>query len=353
MTEPRQTQAIDTAYAAASEALSDDAARRRRRAALLLALDESGASQAEVNAAQPIRPSALVRRRSNGWNMLAAACVIGLSSLLVLRMNDVAAPGDQPSRTVAAEAAADQSSGEAENARPAAPMAAAKAEPDIPQTPQIRQSQPTAEAQRRDAPRQAHRNASPPEAKANAGPANEAALAAPPEVLMKAPPQAFPAEPAKAPRQAVDRAAGRSARAVADAMPSPSQESRPQSRNDQGEIAAAAPFSSPARPSLESAKVSPPSSPGLRSTGLVAAVEAGDLAQIEQQLKTIAADAEKDAKGRTALAHAVLQVNLQAVQLLLAAGADPRLPDRAGLSPLDHAAALGDRAILAALDKRR
>src|SRR6202049_164487 len=53
--------------------------------------------------------------------------------------------------------------------------------------------------------------------------------------------------------------------------------------------------------------------------------------------------------GTTALRWAAHWIDLEAVNLLLRAGADPKLANRYGVTPLSEAAALGNAAILSAL----
>ena len=55
---------------------------------------------------------------------------------------------------------------------------------------------------------------------------------------------------------------------------------------------------------------------------------------------------ERDAQGRTPLLRAVEADDVQAVQRLLEAGANPRLADREGATPLDHARRRGNTRVI-------
>jgi ankyrin repeat protein len=82
------------------------------------------------------------------------------------------------------------------------------------------------------------------------------------------------------------------------------------------------------------------------SGGLLAAVKKGDIEAARTSLQTTAADAERDADGRTALAVAVLRADLPLVKLLLASGADRHAVDRFGHTPATYAHASGDTKLL-------
>jgi ankyrin repeat protein len=55
---------------------------------------------------------------------------------------------------------------------------------------------------------------------------------------------------------------------------------------------------------------------------------------------------QRDTEGRTPLLRAIEADDVQAVQMLLDAGANPRLPDLAGTTPLDHAKRRGNTRII-------
>jgi ankyrin repeat protein len=84
-------------------------------------------------------------------------------------------------------------------------------------------------------------------------------------------------------------------------------------------------------------------------SGLLEAAAAGDADALENLLKRVAPDAERDAQGRTALALAVLRSDSRSVMLLLAHGADRHRADWHGQTPLDAALRLADPAVLKAL----
>ncbi len=330
------------------------------------------------------------RSRATWWNGLAAACVIGLCSLLVLRVNDVSPP-DVAEREADVGNLAERRQREpakAANAAPPVPTAdqgaiapPAVAEPSLTPAPSVLPAPTKAPAERdRAAP------LSPP-AVVRAPETNPAWVAAPvvpprPQVEPAIVPRAFPEAALSAPvgraaesgRQAApavtsrpDAAAERAellpsgaappaAADAADGMMEPGlrapalgvPRAAPSAATAQSPAPALAVPSGLARSGQAKAAGSPPWPPD----GLIAAVEAGNLARIRQQLQSADADAERDAAGRSALAHAVLRSNLPAVELLLAAGADSRLPDRLGRSALDHAESIGNDAILAALRRR-
>jgi ankyrin repeat protein len=103
------------------------------------------------------------------------------------------------------------------------------------------------------------------------------------------------------------------------------------------------PIQAPALPAL--AAMAPPVQPGT----LLAAAAAGDIEAVRRLLQTRGPDEERDADGRTALALAVLRSDVRLVRLLLDKGANRLAPDRLGQTPLGHAQAGGDAALLRAL----
>lgn len=300
---------IDLAYRAAVQALHDDAAAQRRRAAVLAAVQAASLPAEAANEAQ-WRPG----RRS--WGGLAAACVIGLSTLVVQRLAD----------------------------EPVVPAEAPTASPATP---------PAAAAQRLPAPEAAPPMAAPkvtapgPAATANADTAADSA-AAPPATT-----------PSKLMRGAATERGSDETPATAAPPPPPPPVS-----------AAAAPadtrIEAPTGRALEN-RVDPPrrllapaAAPALRSANrgalavdsLLAAVAAGNDEAARRLLTTVDPDDERDAEGRTALALAVQRSDARLVALLLARGADPALPDRHGQTPMDLARALNDAAVLDALKAR-
>jgi hypothetical protein len=83
------------------------------------------------------------------------------------------------------------------------------------------------------------------------------------------------------------------------------------------------------------------------SAALRHAAEVGDLAQLESLSRGQPDLNARDALGRTALMLATLNGQTNAVAALLAYGADPRLADAQGVSPLAAARAAGNTEILA------
>jgi hypothetical protein len=108
------------------------------------------------------------------------------------------------------------------------------------------------------------------------------------------------------------------------------------------------------------AKNSPPSEDAVRvgeaavrapSEGLLVAANKGDIEAARTVLQTTVADAERDADGRTALAIAVLRADVPLVKLLLASGANRRAVDRFGHTPVSYADASADTAMLQAFGR--
>jgi hypothetical protein len=85
--------------------------------------------------------------------------------------------------------------------------------------------------------------------------------------------------------------------------------------------------------------------------GLLIAVNKGDIEAARTILQGTDPDAERDADGRTALAIAVLRANVPLVKLLLASGANRRAVDRFGHTPVSYATASADTALLQAFGK--
>ncbi len=395
MTDPRDIDDIDAAYAAAADAPSDRAGARRRRAAVLAAVrqvDAPGDQTAPVVQAPRPTPMSTARatRSSNWWGALAAACVVGLSSLLVLRVNDVspvgevAPPADQ--RAAAAPSTPERAAAEPERAPPrpelggnsvGAPSGAianpaAAPPPRMVQPPiapmsarpktQVEQAPPRIESSKSSVRSEA--SASPPPSPAAARDLIPLQTPPPPPDLRDATPPAprsFPLRsgeeslprPLPPPTEAGPATAAADAAAAMQAAPTPKQPPNDlRARRSTSDLAAAPGASPAAERSLGSSPAKAEARPAWRPNGLIAAVESGDLERIRRQLQSVSPDAEKDVDGRSALVHAVLRSNLPAVELLIAAGADSRLPDRQGKTAFDHGVAVGDAAILEALRQR-
>jgi ankyrin repeat protein len=89
--------------------------------------------------------------------------------------------------------------------------------------------------------------------------------------------------------------------------------------------------------------------PGDSDAALRRAAESGDMPRLRTLLgEPIAIDA-RDSNGRTALMLATLHGQQQAVDALLAGGADPNLADSSGTTPLQAAIAADRSSIAAAL----
>jgi hypothetical protein len=88
-----------------------------------------------------------------------------------------------------------------------------------------------------------------------------------------------------------------------------------------------------------------------RASALRRAAQAGDLAALQRLLTQQPAIDARDPQGRTALMLATMNRQPEAVQALLAAGADPNAADAHGVTPLQAAMAMDSAAIVAALQQ--
>jgi len=115
----------------------------------------------------------------------------------------------------------------------------------------------------------------------------------------------------------------------------------------QGGISATAQSAAPqpAAPMAESARSADPAAQMRR------AAEIGDVAQVRMLLDKRAPIDARDDNGRTALMLAVLHGQSDAVDVLLARGADPNAADAHGTTPLQAAIAADQQAIIAALQR--
>ncbi len=147
-----------------------------------------------------------------------------------------------------------------------------------------------------------------------------AKAAAPVVVAAAAPPAPVSLEPSQA-APAAEADAGATVSARSRAIPSAG-----------GATLAAADAARKSAPALQGAL----RATSLRAlpTPLQAAADRGDLDTLRKLLADPAARVDApDAAGRTALLHAVLAQHLDAVRVLLAAGADPERADQSGLTP--------------------
>ena len=123
----------------------------------------------------------------------------------------------------------------------------------------------------------------------------------------------------------------------------------------ESDVVAAAPAPPPAlaaaAPGPAPAPATPPPPPAAAMSAMKRAESAIGLSganRAPSRLQSPAADDERDADGRTALALAVLRGDVAAAQGLLARGADRLAKDRFGRTPQDYALAAGHPAMLKA-----
>lgn len=363
MHDPSERTDIEIAYVAAGQALADEVANRRRRAAVLGAVREA-ASGAPRRVARPASNEPRWRPGSNGWRASVAACLLGLSVLLVSRLGDepagtggwrkassLGAPRSTDA-TVAGQAAADDPGRPAQGGPARSVVTPSKATP-APDMPVDRYAKAPSRAAVASAapPGAAHRSA------------EDSAVRAPPSSHarsdLRIADRATVAQAATAqtaPAAADDQAAQarRSGQAAEDAA---SRETASLQRQ-----LSIAPKSELALPdsSTTGAAAVPADSPDTASKaravrtsgGLLAAAKAGDLEGMGRRLATARPDDEVDPEGRTALAVAILRSDARMVSLLLAHGANRMLPDRQGKSPMDHAIAIQNPAVMQALQRQ-
>jgi hypothetical protein len=323
---------IDRAYRVAVETTTDEARVQRRRAAVLEAVvgldaipeapvDRPRAAPGDRAAANEphLHPSA------TGWRGAAAACVIGASALLVVRMQQA------PEAAVEAGLRSDASP-VAASARAGVPVAAPVAEA------------PAGQSGLSTVPAPATVKAASPRAPvAQSGAEAGAADAAPREQAVAALPSISNGTP-----EALELRKSLTSR---PGLPSAT------SKQAMGEVAVPAPVRADTAVGNAAAKRSPPRDNVSRlneaaapapGSGLLLAVHKGDLEAVRTILQSTEPDVERDPDGRTALAIAVLQRYLPLVKLLLASGANRDVVDRFGRAPVDYARASGDSALLQA-----
>ena len=364
---------IDRAYRIAVETTVDVAVVRRRRGAVLEAVEGLDAAHEtpvdRPSAARGARTAAIEANwypSATWWRGVAAACVIGTSTLVVVHMQQapeapvetglrsdadrVAAPAGESTAARVAETALRQS-GPATAPAPAIVTDAPRRAPVVPATAPA--GVPSSTAQ--DHAEKAARSAFPGdgmETTVSVGRVGQSGAAA-------GAMDSAPREPA---------AAGLTSTPVLTPDP-PGRQERSASRTEppsatSRETLGAAAALPPSRAATEAgnavARNSPPRDDAARvdratarasSEGLLVAVNKGDIEAARTVLRTTDPDAERDADGRTALAIAVLRADVPLVKLLLASGANRLAVDRFGQTPVGYANAIGDTTVLQALGR--
>lgn len=364
---------IDRAYRMAVETTTDVAVVQRRRGAVLEAVEGLDAVHKmpvdRQRAAPGDRTAANEAHRhpsATWWRGLAAACVIGTSALVVVRMqqapeatvetgprsdvNRVAAPAGESTADRVAEAAP-RPSGRATAPAPTivadVPRRARIASATAPAgAASITASDPVAKAARSAFPGDGIDTAASTGRVGQSSAAARAMDAAPREPGAAALPSAPTFTPELAERQ--ERSTSRTEQPSAT------------SRDALGAAAVLPPSRAAAEADNAAAKILPPRDDASRvgkavvrapSEGLLVAVNKGDIQAVRTLLRSTNPDAEHDADGRTALAIAVLRADVPLVKLLVASGANRHAEDRFGQTPMSYANASGDTAILQALGR--
>ncbi len=365
---------IDRAYRMVVETDTDVTVVQRRRGAVLKAVAELDA----IHEAPVDRPRAALDDRTAAndahrhptatwWRGVAAACVVGASALVVVRMQQapestvetglrsdadrvaVSAPASTPAGELTAaqvaQAAPRQSSvltapAAVTDVPPRAPIEPATAPAGVRS---ITASDRVAKTERSAFPGDSGNTAVSTGRAAQSGAAVGAADAARREHAVAALPSSPTLMPDPSDRQAISTsrtepplASSKDALGAAAALP-PAR-------------AAATPGDSVAKNSLPTEIAAPFAEAAVRApgSGLLVAVNKGDIEAVRTILQATDPDAERDADGRTALAIAVLRANVPMVKLLLASGANRHAVDRFGHTPVSYASASADAALLQA-----
>jgi len=362
---------IDRAYRTAVETTTDVAVVQRRRRAVLEAvegLDAVPATRGDRHLAAPgDRAAANESRRPPSapwWRGVAAACVIGTSTLVVVHVQQapeatvetglrsdadrVAAPAGESTAARTAEAAP-RTSGP--TTAPAVVADARRRAPSVPATapagvPSITAPDPVQKAARSAFPGDGIESTVSTGRAGQSGAATGAIDAAPREpavVALPSTPIPTPGPPERQERSTsrTEQPSAASEKALGAAAVLPPPAAAAQARN------AIAKNPTPRDPAarVDMAAVRAP------SEGLLAAVARGDIDAARTALQTTAPDAERDADGRTALAIAVLRADVPLVRLLLANGADRHAVDRFGHTPASYAEAGGDTTLRQAMGR--
>lgn len=363
---------IDRAYRMAVETTTDVAVVRRRRAAVLEAvvgLDAVHETSVDRHSAAPHgRTAANEAHRhpsATWWRGVAAACVIGTSALVVVRMQqapeataETALRSDVDQATPAGESAATQVAEAAPRLPSLATAPAPASVTDAPRhtriapatvpavVPSSTASDPVEKAARSAFPGDGSPTAVSSGRVAQPGTAAGTVDAAPREPA----PAALPSPPILAPEPPERR----------ERSTSHTEQPSATSKEVLGAAAALPPSPGAAEGDNAAAKILPPRDDGSRvdkatvrppSQGLLVAVNKGDIEAARTLLRTTDPDAERDVDGRAALAIAVLRADVPLVKLLLASGANRRAVDRFGQTPLSYAIAGGNAAILQAMGR--
>ena len=367
---------IDRAYRMAVETTTDVAVVRRRRGAVLEAVEGLDAVHEtpvdRQRAAPGDRTAANEAHRhpsATWWRGVAAACVIGTSTLVVVHMQQA------PEATVETGLRSDADRVAARRRR------ASRRQPRLPKprraSPAWRPHPP------HPRPSLTHPDAHP---SCLQRPPAEVPSSTASDPVAKAARSAFPGDgidtavstgrvgQSGAAAGAMDAAPREPALAALPSTPiltpdPPERQERSTSRTEQpsatskeslGAAAVLPPSHAAAEAGNAVAKNSPPRDHAVRvdkaavrapGEGLLVAVNKGDIEAARTLLQTTDPDAERDADGRTALAIAVLRADVPLVKLLLASGANRHAVDRFGHTPVSYANASGDTTMLQAFGR--
>ena len=360
MHDPGEGKDLDVAYKAAVTALSTEDSAARRRAAVLAAVRDQ-AERSRIAGRKQASNDPGWHRRSTWLGATAAACLAGISLLLVLRLGDDPTAGRDSDESVIASRKADtvvddrgrlaggssaSTAGQAEADTPrslheastdrSAGVTVASPPAQRVQSPDATQPPPTPPAAREAA---AERSLPPAAAPAAADP--QTALRAHPsqDVFAGEVPQAADKERMRQPPGAVPTNNASSEQGAALLVP----KAEPGLRADQAAASS---------PAIDGTLAAAPTAKARSMTsGLIASASVGDLEGLQRQLTTTQADSQRDSDGRTALAIAVLRSDVRMVSVLLTHGANRLSRDHQGRTPMDHAAAADNPAVLKALER--
>lgn len=351
---------IDRAYRMAVETTTDAAVVQWRRDAVLAAvagLDATHEAPVDRQRAAPgDRTAANDAHRhpsATWWRGVAAACVLGASALVVVRMQQA------PEATV--ETGLRSDADRAAAPVPAGESTAAQVAEAAPRQSGVSTAPEPAPAPVTDAPRRA------PIVPAT-GTAGVRSITDP-DPVAKAARSAFPGDSVETAVSNGRVAQSGAAAGVADAaprehalakLPSTPKRMPDAPERQEGSTSRTESPSATSREAMGAAAVLPPRGNAARvgaaavrapSNGLLVAVHSGDIEAARTILQGTDPDAERDADGRTALAIAVLRANVPLVKLLLENGANRRAVDRFGHTPVSYANESADTALQQAFGK--